>query len=134
MTEKHGVKEDVAFRRITEPLETATVIDILGEELGVAPENLCRRRRGSPLRAIAARCLMRYAGQTQRDAARILSVGSGSAISKQLAAYASALAHGREGKILARIERRLREARQKRHDAATNSYLKGFSDPNALLT
>jgi hypothetical protein len=125
ITDSHGVKEDVAFRRITEPLDTATVIDILGEELGVPPEDLCRRRRGSKLRAIAARCLMRYAGQTQRDVAGILSVGSGSAISKQMATYGNELDRGREGRILARLDRRLTEERRKRHGNAANSYLKG---------
>ena len=42
------------------------------------------RRRDSELRAVAAHCLMRYAGQTQREVARFLEAGSGSAISKQL--------------------------------------------------
>ncbi|MFZ4397939.1 MAG: transposase [Kiritimatiellia bacterium] len=125
MTDRHGVKEDVAFRRITEPLDTATVIDVLGEELGVQSEDLCRRRRGSKLRAIAARCLMRYAGQTQRDVARLLGVGSGSAISKQLAVYGSELDRGLEGKILARLDRRLTEERRKRHADVAKSYLKG---------
>jgi len=125
MTASHGVKEDVAFRRITEPLDAATVLEILGEELGEKEADLCRRRRGSKLRAMAARCLMRFAGQTQRDVARLLNVGSGSAISKQLAAYGSELDRGRTGKLLAKIERRLTEERRNRHGDAANSYLKG---------
>jgi hypothetical protein len=68
---------------------------------------------------------MRYAGQTQRDVAGILSVGSGSAISKQMATYGSELDRGREGRILARLDRRLTEERRKRHGNAANSYLQG---------
>jgi len=82
--EKHTRPEDVSFRQIREPLSADDVLTILSEVLGVEIEEFKRRRHSSPLRALAARYLIRYAGQSQRDVADLLDVGSGSAVCKQL--------------------------------------------------
>ena len=110
----HGAAEDISFRHVTEPLMPEAVIGVLAEELGVEVGEFSRRRRHSVLRAAAARYLMRYAGLTQRDVARRLKAGSGSAISKQLAAHDAALGEGTLAVTLARIERRLEAARSQR--------------------
>ena len=67
--EKHTRPEDVSFRHITEPLPADDVLMVLGEVLGVEIDAFKRRRHRSPLRAIAARYLIRYAGQSQREVA-----------------------------------------------------------------
>ena len=71
-------------------------------------EEFKRRRRDSILRAVAARFLVRYAGQSQRDVARALNVGSGSAISKQLSSLSGELDKDRKLRVqLAQVEKRL---------------------------
>jgi len=114
--------EDVAFRRVTEPLGPDIVLGTVADVFGVKVEDLCRRRRDSGCRAAAARCLIRYAGMSQREAGELLKAGSGSAISKQLAAHRDEMETGGLARLLARAENLLGEARKKRHD---NSYLKG---------
>lgn len=121
----HGVAEDVAFRRVTEPMDSAMVLKIIAEEFHVEVEEFYRRRRGSVLRAVAARCLIRYAGQSQRDVGRVLKAGSGSAISKQLTLHKASLEEGRTAELLAKVDRRLTEEREKRRASNPNSYFKG---------
>jgi putative transposase len=82
--EGHARPEDISFRHMTEPLMSDEVLHIIAEVFEVEPDEFRRRRRDSPLRAIAARYLIRYAAQSQRDVAEYLNAGSGSAISKQL--------------------------------------------------
>ena len=82
--EKHTRPEDVSFRHISEPLPADDVLAILSEMLGAEIDEFKRRRHGSPLRAIAACYLIRYAGQSQREVADYLDIGSGSAVCKQL--------------------------------------------------
>ncbi len=93
--EAHARPEDVSFRHITEPLSADEVLAILGEVLVTEIEAFKRRRHGCPLRAIAARCLVRYAGQTQRNVADLLNIGSGSAVCKQLASLPERLSKDR---------------------------------------
>jgi len=80
----HRRPEDVSFRRITEPLSADTVLKTLAAVFGVEVRAFRQRRRNSSLRAVGAHCLCRYAGLTQREAAAVLEVGSGAAISQQL--------------------------------------------------
>jgi len=116
-----GAAEDVSFRRVTEPLDSAAVLEIAARELGVEVKEFFQRRRESVLRAVAARCLMKYSGQSQREVGRSLKAGSGSAISKQLALHRDELEEGRPAEMLARIEDQLGEERRKRHSKAANS-------------
>ena len=103
MVEGHGESEDVSFRHITEPLTVDKVMATLCGVLKVEVNDFRQRRRHSPLRAIAAKCLVRYAGQNQREVARLLNAGSGSAISKHLRHLRDALA---KDKKLARLVRK----------------------------
>jgi len=110
--EKHGRTEDVSLRHVTEPLTAETVLEVLAEVFGVGVGEFKRRRRDSVLRPVAARFLVRYAGQSQRDVARTLNVGSGSAVSKRLASLSGQLAKDRQLRaLLAQAEKRLASLR-----------------------
>ena len=115
MIEKHDRPEDVSFRHAMEPLDKQTVLDIVVKELALTPEEMRRSRRGSPLRAVAAYCLMKHAGLSQRDTAEILGVSSGAAISKQLAKYSRSFNDDRTTRRrLKRIADKVADARKRR--------------------
>ena len=105
--ETHAKPEDVSFRHITEPLPPDDVLAILSEILEVDVDEFKRRRHSSPLRAIAARYLIRYAGQSQRDVAELLSIGSGSAVCKQLNSLPVKLSKDR------RLRRQVKQAEER---------------------
>jgi hypothetical protein len=110
--ETHARPEDVSFRHISEPLPADEVLRILAAVLDVDIDVFKRRRHGCPLRAIAARYLTRYAGQSQRDVADYLNVGSGSAVGQQLKCLPDKLAKDRSlRRQIKEIEERLENAR-----------------------
>ena len=76
--------EDVAFRRVVMPLNTSVVLSEAARVFGVEPEAFEQRRRHSDLRSVIARCLIQHAGCTQREAAELLGVGTGAAVSLQI--------------------------------------------------
>ena len=76
--------EDVSFRHLTEPMPPEDVMKVLVEVFAVELEDFKRRKRNCPLRAVAARMLIRYAALDQREVATLLNIGSGSAVCKQL--------------------------------------------------
>ena len=88
---------------------------MLAEELDIAEEGFKQRRRNSILRAIAGRYLCRYAGLTQREAAEILEVGSGAAISRQMRKLSEVLSKERNlKKTIRKIEDRFEEIKNER--------------------
>jgi putative transposase len=91
----HGEPEDVSFRRMSEELEADEVMVILAHVFSVDIEEFRKRRWNSPLRAIAATYLMKYAGRSQRQAAEHLGMRSGSAINKQLLRHKEMLTEDR---------------------------------------
>ena len=97
-----------------EPLPADDVLAILGEVFDVEVDEFKRRRHSSPLRAVAARYLIRYAGQSQRDVADLLNIGSGSAVCKQLKPLCRRrLASDRQlRRLVRRAEQQLNAARQ----------------------
>ena len=105
--ETHARPEDISFRHITEPLPADEVLSIFCEIFDVKTDVLYRRSRNSPLRAIASRLLIRYAGLTQRDVADLLLIGSGSAVCNQLRRLASELADNR------RLRRQVKQAEER---------------------
>ena len=116
----HRRPEDVSFRRITEPLSAEAVIELLGDVFVVEVNAFRQRRRNSPLRAVAARCMCRYAGLTQREVAGVLEVGSGAAISHQLRKLAAELPKNRKlRRLLSKAEQRLDALRT--HPLTSNS-------------
>lgn len=104
MQRKEGrrVKEDVAFRRRTEPLSGETILDVAAKGLGVERAALRQRRRCSPLRAVAARMLLCHGGQTQREAGLLLGMGTGGAVSAQVRRLPDLLA--KDGALRKQVE------------------------------
>jgi len=105
--EKRTRPEDVSFRHITEPLPIDDVLAILAEVFDVKVSEFSRRRHNSPLRAVAARLLIRYAGQSQRDVADHLAIGTGAAVSNQLKRLPEKLSKDR------RLRRRMKQAEKR---------------------
>ena len=67
------------------------VLDVVCEVLGVERGRLLRRERNSWLRAIAANAMCDYSGLTQRQAAEVLGMSTGVAVSRQLRRLSEAL-------------------------------------------
>ena len=104
--ETHARPEDVSFRHLTEPLPAGDVLAILTETFAVEEDEFKRRRHNSPLRAVAARSLMRYAGLSQRAVADLLKVGSGAAVCNQINRLPEKLAKDR------RLRRQVKQAEE----------------------
>lgn len=106
----HSRPEDVSFRHVASHLSPEAVLNVLSEVFSVEGAEFKRRRRDSPLRAVAARLLIRYAGLSQRDVADLLHIGSGSAVSKQLSGLPAKEAKDRHlRRQIKAAEARLRE-------------------------
>lgn len=106
--------EDVAFRRVTEPLDPEVVLEALADEFGVPVEAFRQRRRNSPLRAVAAQALIRFSGQTQREIADRLGMTTGGAVSAQLRRLPDLLEDDRGlRRRVRRVERKLTESRRR---------------------
>ena len=76
-------EEDVSLRHVLVRLDAETVLAVAGEVMQAEPSDFQVRRRNSVLRGIGARMLCKYAGLTQREAAGVLRIGSGAAVSWQ---------------------------------------------------
>jgi len=109
-----GIKdpEDVSLRREEVILDPEHVLAVTAEALGTDRSEFCERRRSSALRGAAARMLCRYAGLTQREAAKVLEIGTGAAVGRQMRRLEEQLSENRslQRKITA-IERTLDKAR-----------------------
>lgn len=115
MVEGHNAREDIAFRHITEPLMVETILNTLADVCGVEIDVFRQRRRGSPWRAIAARMLIRFGAQTQREVAVLLDMGTGGAVSAQVRKLPGLLGknHALRGTV-EQIERKLEGLRAER--------------------
>ena len=106
-------REDIAFRRVQEPLSPEVVLQTVAEVLGVTAQAFARRKRNSALRAVASRFLIRYAGRTQREVAQRLGMRTGGAISAQVARLPGLIEQdGRLARRVREIERRLDAKRE----------------------
>ena len=115
MIEAHNVEEDISFRHRTEPLPVDTILAVLSEALGVDVEAFRQRRRNSPLRGIAARMLLRFGGQTQRQVAEYLEMGTGGAVSAAVKKLPMRLAEDRSlRRKLKAVEKRLHDSKKSR--------------------
>ena len=88
----------------------STTCEGVGEALtgGIAQEELLRRQRDSMLRAVASRMLCRHGGLTQREAAGVLGLKTGGAISHQLRNLEEMLRSDRQLlKLVKRLDRTL---------------------------
>ena len=106
-------------------MSAEVVLSILAEVLGVAQEDFGKRRRNSPLRAVAARYLVRSAGLRQREVSKLLGMSTGGAVSAQLARLPELIrTEARLGRRVGAIERLLDE---KRAEAASGASRNGKS-------
>jgi len=76
--------EDVSFRRQFVRVSPQRVLAVISETFAIQEENLHRRRRGCEARAVAAKMLCKYSNLTRRDAAGILGLRSGQAVTWQI--------------------------------------------------
>lgn len=84
MAERHDKQEDISFRRIGPHRSIDQVLAKALELLDVPREALAHRRMNSMVRPVVAYALCRYAGCTQREAAEVMGLGSGVAVSLQI--------------------------------------------------
>ena len=93
------------------------MLSILSGVFGVETDEFMRRRHDSALRGVAARYLLRYAGQSQRDVADLLGIGSGSAVNGQLKRLPGKIAADRRlRQQVAKAEEQLMTAWKKRSE------------------
>ena len=111
---KQGSPQDVSFRRALATLPPDKVLAAAADVLGFQLKDFRTQRHGSVLRGIAGRLLRRFSGLTQREAARILGLRSGAAVSAQIGKLGGKLKEDRKlARQLAHIEERLHELRHK---------------------
>lgn len=103
-------KEDISFRKVLRSLPASKVLGLVAETYGVMEEELRMSRKGSFVRPTAARCLIRYAGLSQREAAVHLGVSTGAAISVQIKRLNEREGEDRKlARRLKKLESRIRE-------------------------
>ena len=77
-------KEDVSFRRVAQRASAKKILEVVVSVSGVPRESLFVQQRDCRWRAATARMLCRYGGLSQREAAKVLGMRSGVAVSCQL--------------------------------------------------
>jgi REP element-mobilizing transposase RayT len=109
-------REDISFRRVKEPLPAETILKTLAKRFAVEPDAFHQRRRNSPLRAVAAQMLIRFGGQTQREVAVLLDLGTGGAVSAQVRKLPRLLSEDRQLRLMVRkAEEQLSALKQERN-------------------
>jgi hypothetical protein len=84
MVSGRNLREDISFRRTTGALDVNVILRTVSERLGVKEDVFRMKKRDSALRGIAAKMLTRFGGQTQRQVASLLKMGTGGAVSAQV--------------------------------------------------
>jgi hypothetical protein len=79
--------EDVAFRRASSWRSIEETLRAVATVFGTSESALQQRSRNSAARGAAAWALVRHAGLTERAAAAVLGMGTGAAVSQQLAKW-----------------------------------------------
>ena len=96
-------------------LDPDEVLEVVAEGLRVDVGAFRERRRNSPLRAVAGRFLLKYAGLTQREVADLLGMGSGASVSIQVKRYEDWFTvDARLRKMAGKTERNLERKRTER--------------------
>jgi len=86
MIRKRKSREDISFRKIGKgELSVNMILDIVARKLKIDKQLLYRRSRNSICRGVAGWMLCKYAGCNQRQAAEELGLGTGAAVSSQIA-------------------------------------------------
>jgi hypothetical protein len=104
--------EDAALRRRCGVQSGEETLAAVAQVLGVGVEALKVRRRASVARGVAAWALVKYAGMTQRAAAKELGLSTGAGISQQLKKWQSGLIENPSWQIiLAELDGKLARAK-----------------------
>jgi hypothetical protein len=113
--ERREVREDISFHRVVQPLGTGEVLRHVAGMMGVK-ESDSRKPHGHRLaRAVAAKCMIRYSGSTQRQAAEELGLSTGASVCMQLKYLAECLAKDSALRSrLRRLEKKLAGLREER--------------------
>lgn len=88
--------EDVALRTMRRFVPVKRVIEAVCEAMGVEASEVRVRTRGNWFRPVLADALVRHAGMTQREIAAVMGLGTGKAVSVQLARLQAALNRDRQ--------------------------------------
>jgi putative transposase len=103
--------EDVALRRRTGAHSVQETLAAVAEVFGIGESALRQRSRGALARGAAAWALVRHAGLTERATAQVLGMGTGAAVSQQLAKWRRAvMSEPRCQKLQTKLEERLAAA------------------------
>jgi chromosomal replication initiation ATPase DnaA len=84
LVDKSKVREDVSFRQKCKRITPEVVLSAVAGCAKVKKDELQKRHRGSTIRGIACRMLCKHGGLRQREAAEVLGIGTGSAVSFQM--------------------------------------------------
>lgn len=97
------------------------MLEIMGEILSVEKDAFKERRRNSALRAIAGCMLIRFGGQTQRQAAKHRNMSTGGAVSAQVRRLPDMLAEDRKlSRTVRVIEKRLKDLKAAKSNSSGN--------------
>lgn len=108
LVEKRGRKEDVSLRRRGRTLDSRVVLQVVCQQFGVDEAEVCRQRKTSWVRPVVAKMLCKHAGLTQRDAASVIGLKTGAAVSLQLKRFRAGMAEDRNlARKVGSIERSL---------------------------
>jgi hypothetical protein len=103
LAERNGSTEDVSFRKFLSRLPPEAVTETVCKGCGVPEDDLMGQKRGAVLRGIGGSMLCRHSGLTQREAAAILGLGTGAAISQQISRLRARMVDDR--RLRRRVER-----------------------------
>ena len=114
MTADRKRREDISFRKLGESsISTDEVLAEVSREFRVEKTELCRRTRNSTYRGVAGMLMRKYAGCSQREAAEILGLTTGAAVSYQIAKVRKLMEEDEDlAASIARLAKRLEMARK----------------------
>jgi chromosomal replication initiation ATPase DnaA len=84
LASRHARPEDIAFRKIKQPLKADEVIREVCGVLGIEADEMNHQRRDSLVRPLIAKMLCKHAGLSQREIADRMGLKSGATVSHQL--------------------------------------------------
>ena len=127
--QKH--REDISFRPSEKRLPPNDILTRLAEIMQCDLNAFSTRAHGQPHRPFAAHFLTRFGGLSRREAGGCLGVGTGSAVSRQLARYEQMVEDDRRLKSLRRVVNQVCLMRRRWGSGEKNCHL-SRSDPNFL--
>jgi len=96
MADAYDNHQDISFQKTVLHYSVEEVLSVVCDVFGVDREALNVRRHNSWLRPISSYALKVYCSLTQREIGKVLSIGSGAAVSKQLRLFGKALSSDKQ--------------------------------------